>query len=409
MKILLVHEHYRRPGGEDQVFADEGWLLESRGHGVVRHTRHNDALDGTDRLRAAADTVWNRRACAELAAVIDRERPDVLHAHNTFPILSPAIHRTAAARGVATVQTLHNFRLICPQAQLLRDGRVCEDCVGKPFAWPGVLHACYRGSRAATAATAAMSATHRTLGTWGDSVDRFIALTEHGRGLFVRGGLPADRIAVKPNFVHPDPRDRPPVAGDAGGRPSVIFVGRLSPEKGLDVLLSAWPRVTADARLTVVGDGPLAPAVEAAAAADPRVEQPGQIPFEAVLDRIAAADLLVMPSVWYETFGRTVVEAFAAGTPVVASRLGAMAELIEDGVTGTLFPPGDAAALASAVDALLADGARRRRLSAAARRTFEDRYTADRNYDLLTDIYDRAMSRAAARRGTRPAAAPEHA
>ena len=345
MKVLLVHEHYRRPGGEDQVFADEGWLLESRGHAVVRHTRHNDEVGRTGRLRLAAETVWSRRAAAEVGALIDRERPDVMHCHNTFPLLSPSILHAAARRGVATVQTLHNFRLVCPQAQLLRDGRVCEDCVGKAFAWPGVLHACYRGSRSATAATAALSAAHRALGTWRETVDRFIALTNFSRDLFARAGLPADRIDVKPNFVHPDPGERrgPP---NPDGPPGVVFVGRLSPEKGVDTLLAAWPRVGGrtggDARLTIIGDGPLGDAVSRAAAADPRILPLGRRPFEEVLDRVAAADLLVMPSVWYETFGRTLIEAFAAGTPVVASRLGRWPNW-----SGTARPPGKNAACSS--------------------------------------------------------------
>ena len=399
MKVLVVHERYRRPGGEDVVFEDEAALLESRGHAVVRYERHNDELERTGRLRAAAETVWSRRGAADIDAVIRREKPDVLHAHNTFPILSPSIFHAAAARGVATVQTLHNFRLVCPQAQLLRDGKVCEDCVGKAVAWPAVVHGCYRGSRAATAATAAMLAAHRAAGTWRDAVDRFVALTEFSREIFVRGGLPADRIDVKPNFVHPDPG--PPAEKCLNDPPRAVFVGRLSAEKGVRTLLAAWPHVAGEARLEVIGDGPLAGEVRAAADRDGRVEPVGQLPFGEVLGRIAAADVLVMPSVWYETFGRTTVEAFAAGVPVVASRLGAMAELVEDGATGALFPPGDPAALAAAVNGLLADPDRRRRMGAAARAAYEARFTADRNYDLLLKVYERALARRAA-----PAKAP---
>ncbi|MFH5804241.1 glycosyltransferase [Alienimonas sp. DA493] len=388
MKILVVHERYTQPGGEDQVFLDETALLEARGHTVIRYERHNDELAATGRLRQAVETVWSRRAVGQIDALLRRERPDVMHCHNTFPILSPAVHHAAAKRGVATVQTLHNFRLICPQGALRRDGRICEDCVGRTVAAPAVRHACYRGSRAATAATAAMNAVHHTLGTWTTVVDRFVALTEFSRDLFVRAGLPGERIDVKPNFVAPDPGPGP--AERTGG---VVFVGRLSEEKGLHTLLDAWRRVRSDARLTIVGDGPLGEEVRAAAATDSRITAVGRRPFAEVLERVAAAEALVMPSVWYETFGRTLIEAFAAGTPVIASRLGAMAEIVTDGETGVLFPPGDAAALAAAVDALQSDPPRRRRLGAAARGAYEAGFTADRNYELLRAIYERALAR----------------
>lgn len=388
MKIVIVHERYTQPGGEDQVFLDEAALLESRGHTVIRYERHNDELATTGRLRQAVETVWSRRAVAEIDALLKRERPDVMHCHNTFPILSPAVHHAAARRGVATVQTLHNFRLICPQGALRRDGRICEDCVGRTFAAPAVRHACYRGSRAATAATAAMNAAHHALGTWTHVVDRFIALTEFSRDLFVRAGLPGERIEVKPNFVAPDPGPGP--AERTGG---ILFVGRLSEEKGVSTLLDAWKQVRGDVRLTIVGDGPLGEDVRAAAAADPRITAAGRRPFEEVLQRVAGAEALVMPSVWYETFGRTLIEAFAAGTPVIASRLGAMAELVTDDETGVLFPPGDVAALAAAVNALQSDPARRARLGNAARCAYEAGFTADRNYELLRAIYERAVTR----------------
>ena len=387
MKILLCHNFYQQPGGEDQCFEAEARLLEAGGHEVARCTAHNDAINGMGRLDAARRTFWNAETYARVRALVRRERPAVMHCTNTFPLLSPAAYYAARAEGVPVVQALHNYRLLCPNALFLRDGRVCEDCLHRPLAWPAVLHGCYRGDRAATAVVAAMTAGHRMLRTWSRAVDLYYTPSEFARRKFLQAGMAADRIAVKPNFVAPDP-------GPGTGRGGyVVFVGRLSPEKGLDVLLGAWARMGRPVRLRVVGDGPLADVVRAACSRDPRIEWQGWRPAEEVLSIVGEAACLVMPSTWYETFGRTIIEAFARGTPVVASRLGAMAELVDDGRTGRLFTPGDAADLAAKVQRLLADPAGLGRMREAARREYEGKYTADINYRLLLTIYERAVRR----------------
>ncbi|MBL7042540.1 MAG: glycosyltransferase, partial [Pirellulaceae bacterium] len=322
MKLLLCHNYYQQPGGEDQVFAAEGRLLRSRGHHVVEYTKHNDDIKRMGRWEAAKKTVWNGEVYEELRELIRSERPDILHATNIFPLISPAAYAAARDEGVPVVQSLHNYRLICPKALLMRDGRACESCLGKRFAWPAVVHACYRGSRAATAVVGTMLAVHRRRGTWTQSVDRYIALTEFARQKLIEGGLPANAITVKPNFLPEDPGP-----GDGLGGYS-IYVGRLSAEKGVDVLLDAWSRIDGDIPLRIVGDGPLAETVRAATADDPRVRWLGQKPHDEVLDLIGDARFLVFPSICFETFGLTTVEAFAKGTPVVASRLGAMQELV---------------------------------------------------------------------------------
>ncbi len=386
MKVLLCHNYYQQPGGEDQVFAAESRLLHSRGHEVLEYTKHNDDINDMGRLEAARKTIWNRQIYRELRDLIRREHPDILHAANIFPLISPAAYAAARDENVPVVQSLHNYRLICPKALLMRDGRVCESCLGKRTPWPAVVHACYRGSRAATAVVATMLAVHRRRGTWTQLVDRYIALTEFARQKLIEGGLPAEAITVKPNFLPEDPG-----AGDGLGK-YAVYVGRLSPEKGVQVLLDAWSRISSDMPLRLVGDGPLAETVRKAAASDARIEWLGQKPHDEVLDLIGDARLLVFPSNCYETFGLSIVEAFAKGTPVVASRLGAMQELISDGYTGLCFRSGDADDLSAKVQQLWSNHSELARMRSQVRGEFEAKYTADANYEMLMSIYGQVLN-----------------
>jgi glycosyltransferase involved in cell wall biosynthesis len=287
---------------------------------------------------------------------------------------------------VPVVQALRNYRLLCPNALFLRDGRVCESCLGKAIPWPAVVHGCYRDDRAASAVVAALLTAHRALRTWTRAVTLFFTLTEFARRKLVEGGLPANRTVVKPNFIDPDP-------GPGTGRGGyAVFVGRLSPEKGLDTLLGAWERLPEAVPLKVLGDGPLADQVKSAAARDRRIEWLGRRSPAEVLAILGDAALLVMPSIWYETFGRTIIEAYARGTPAVVSRLGAMAELVDDGRTGLLFAPGSADDLVVKVRGLLADPDQLQRMRGAARQEFEEKYTAARNYRLLLGLYEQALA-----------------
>ena len=387
MKILAVHNRYQRPGGEDQVFAEETALLESRNHRVLRCEVHNDKVEHTGRFTLAKDTVWNSSAYRELGTLIHRERPDVVHFHNTLPLISPAGYYAARAEGVPVVQTLHNYRLLCPVALFFREGRVCEDCMGKAIPWPGVVHGCYRGSRAASGVVATMLTVHRAMRTWTETVDVYVALTGFARDKFVEGGLPADKILVKPNFVAPDP------GPGRGGGGYALFVGRLAPEKGTGTMLAAWDRLENSIPLKIVGDGPLKDQVAKAAATRPTVEWLGHRPVAEVQAMMREADMLVFPSEWYETFGRVAAEAFAAGTPVVAADIGAVSELVEHGRTGLKFRPGDPDDLAAQVDRALSKPAQLRRMRGEARAEFEARYTAERNYPKLMEIYRTALER----------------
>lgn len=387
MKILLAHNAYQQRGGEDAVVEAEAALLRSRGHQVQEYQRHNNDLTATGRAQVAVGTLWSTRTMHEVTALLQDARPDILHVHNTFPLISPSLYWAAAAAGVPVVQTLHNFRLLCPQAMLLREGRVCESCVGR-LPLPGVLHACYRASRSQTGMLAGMLVLHRALGTWAHKVHRYIALNEFCRAKFIEGGLPAARIAVKANFVDLPP---PPASARAG----LLYVGRLAPEKGIGVLVRAAGALPTGS-LRVAGNGPEQASLAGTAAVLPL----GALGGAKVVAEMQRASALVLPSLWFENFPRTLVEAFACGLPVIASRLGAMAELVEDGVTGLLVAPGDATDLALKMQWALDHPERMAEMGQAARGVYEARYTADINHAQLLAIYRDAIAEQA--RGAAP-------
>jgi glycosyltransferase involved in cell wall biosynthesis len=362
----------------------EAELLTAAGHEVLRFTVHNDAINSMSKLAAARRTIWNEETYRKLRAIVRRERPAIVHFTNTFPLISPSAYQAAKREGAAVVQSLRNYRLLCPNAQFLRNGAVCENCLERRIPWPGVWHGCYRGSRAGSAVVAAMLAWHRFCGTYAETVDVYYALTEFARRKFVEGGLPAQKIVVKPNFVYPDPEP-----GDGAGG-YAVFVGRLSPEKGITTLLSAWRQLSGDLSLKILGDGPLAGLVEQAARNDSRIRWLGHRPTTEVQRIVGNAACTIVPSLWYEGQPRTIIEAFARGTPVIASRLGSMQELVEEGLNGFLFEPGNADDLAVVIRRWLNEPSHRT-LRSAARREFERRYTAKANYAMLMTVYKRAI------------------
>ncbi len=380
VRVLQLHNRYRQSGGEDVVVEVERELLERHGHRVELLEVSNTEIDSFyDRVRSAFAAVYSPAARARVAAHVRSFRPDVVHVHNFFPLFSPSVYYACREAGVPVVQTLSNYRLICPNGQLFRSGRPCEDCVGRKVAWPGVLHGCYRGSRLGTAAVAAMESAHRWLGTWSGAVDCFIALTEFAKATFVEGGLPEEKIVVKPNFV-PDPGD----PGDGRGG-FALFVGRLSPEKGIATLLSAWKHARSSIRLKVVGDGPLAG--EVAQAAGGSIEYLGAQPRERILTWMRDAAFLVFPSVCYEGLPMVIVEAFSVGLPVIASNLGSMASLVEHGRTGLHFRPGDAVDLAAKIEWARAHPDEMAQMRREARAEYLAKYTPEKNYQMLMEIY----------------------
>lgn len=379
LRILVAHNRYQLAGGEDAVVDAEVELLRRNGHAVETYIRNNDELRDMNAVNAFAQSLWSRRTAEELTGLARAFRPELIHAHNTFALISPSLYWHASRIGIPVVQTLHNFRLLCVQGMFLHESRVCEDCMGR-VPWRGVARRCYRESGAQSAAVATMLAMHRALGTYRHKVTRYIALNDFCRRKFIEGGLPASRIAVKPNFVDIAP---PP----ASLRSGALYVGRLSAEKGIDVLVAAMEKLP-DVKLEVIGSGPLASRLEG----KPRITNAGWRAQSEIYERMRRAAYLVMPSIWYENFPRTLVEAFANGLPVIASRLGALRELIEHGRTGLLFEPGCANDLARHMAWAEAFPEKMRTMGENARRLYETRYTSQQNYERLLAIYEQALA-----------------
>jgi glycosyltransferase involved in cell wall biosynthesis len=388
-----VHNAYRQRGGEDEVVESEVAMLRGHGHDVRLFTASNAGISERGAPAAALKSVWNHWVYRDMLALLRAWPADVVHLHNTFPILSSAAHRAARTAGAAVVQTLHNYRLLCVNGLLFRRGRPCEACVGRALPWPGALRGCYRDSRLASAAAVVAVAAARALGVTGRAVDRFVVGSRFAAEKLVAGGLPREKVAVRANFLHPDPGP----GGGAGGY--ALFVGRLVPEKGVRPLLDAWRRLGERLPLRVVGGGPLADEVERAARDIPGVSRLGELPRDAVAEQMGEAAFLVMPSLWYETFGRVGMEAMARGTPIAAARIGAVAELVDEGRTGVTFAPGDVDGLVAAVERLLADPGALVAMRGASRLRFEERHTAARHYPELIGVYERAAAEAERRRG----------
>lgn len=378
-RILVVHNSYRQRGGEDTVVAAEMALLRAHGHEVETYSRTNDSISELPAAQVAIGTLWSSQTTDELSRRITAFRPDIIHVHNTFPLVSPSLYWAAARQKVPVVQTLHNYRLLCPQAMLLRDNQVCEDCLGR-LPWRGVLRRCYRGSTLQSAILGGMLVLHRSIGTYENKVTRYIALNRFSRDKFVQGGLPADRISVKPNFV--DIPERAPVA-----RSGALFVGRVATEKGIALLLQALDTVPG-LHIDVVGNGPRMADIDA----HPRARAHGILESAQVMEFMHRAAYLVMPSIWYEGFPLVLMEAFACGLPVIASRLGSMPELIEDGHTGLLFNPGSADDLAAKMAWAESHPEEMQRMGANARAEYVAKYTPDTNYEQLMTIYMAAVS-----------------
>ncbi|WP_433169678.1 glycosyltransferase [Kribbella sp. CA-247076] len=396
----MLHNRYRtgQPSGENTVVAQTVDLLGNSGHEIDLYVRNSDDIAGMsrkDRALLPVRSVWSFSAERDLTHLLQEQRPDVVHVHNTFPLFSASVLRAAYRLDLPVVATLHNFRLMCANAVLQRDGRPCESCVGRlPLA--GVRHGCYRGSRVQTLPLATSIGVHHTLGTWQKYVTTFVVPSEFVAGRYAAHGFDPDRIVVKPHAVpHSGAVRQGP--GDA-----VVFLGRLEEDKGFADLLRAWD--SSLGRLVVVGDGPLRAEAERRAASDPSIQVKGQLPWAEGMEVLRSARVAVVPARSYETFGLVVVEAFAHGVPVVASRLGALAELVDDGETGALTEPGDPEGLRKALG-LVGDPVTSIAFGERARQVYLDRFTPERDLAATERIYTDAIARHAdggrTRRGRR--------
>jgi glycosyltransferase involved in cell wall biosynthesis len=389
LKILILHNSYKQPGGEDGTVQRESMILRAGGHCVVTYFRHNRDINEDSlfsKIETGSKAIWARDSYREITALLASEKPDLAHFHNTFHLISQSAYYACRDANVPVVQTLHNYRLFCAPGIFYRDGGICEECLEHSL-FSSVLHGCYRESRAQTVAVALSLAVQQKLQTWTRIVDCYIAPTNFVRRKFVAAGLPPDKVLVKPNFVDPDPGER------RGVGEYVIFVGRLTAEKGLRTLISAWALLERRIPLIIVGDGPLRSELEQEAVKKGmrNVAFTGALPNAETLALTKGAKFLIFSSEWYETFGTTIVEAFACGVPVVCSKLGAMQELVEHGRTGLHFTPGDPEDLGAKVNWAWNHPAEVEEMSLAARREYEEKYTPSQNYRMLMTAYEFAL------------------
>jgi glycosyltransferase involved in cell wall biosynthesis len=378
LRVLIAHNHYQQHGGEDEVVTAEVNLLRRFGNHVELYERNNKEIDNIAKLNLLGQTFWSRKTQYDLKRLIGDFHPDIIHVHNTLPLISASIYWTAAQLGIPIVQTLHNFRLMCPQGMFLRDGKICEDCLGH-LPWRGVVRKCYRQSVAQSAVIAGALSVHRLCGTYESKVTAYIALNNFCRNKFLDAGIPKDKIFIKPNFVDIPPHERK--ISDRG-----LFVGRLSAEKGVEILTQALHKLN-KVSIDVIGTGPLSSLVSDHA----YVRYHGWKNSDQVYEKMRSASYLIMPSIWYENFPRTLVEAFACGLPVIASNFGAMAELIKHGHTGLLFDHDSVDSLAAAIQWAEQNPKTMAIMGEHARQEYENKYTAEKNYSQLMSIYRAAI------------------
>ncbi len=388
MRILKVHNHYTGLGGEDTVYQGEMKLLRSHGHEVTEYLEYNEKIETMSKVSVALQTLWSNASYQKLKKFLEEVRPEVVHFHNTFPLISPSAYYACHDLNIPVVQTLDNQRLICPASTFYRNEKLCLDCLGKTTPWPGVLHGCYHDSRIHTAVVASMVTLHRWLGTWGTKIDTFLCSTSFYRDLFVQAGFPADKMVVMPHFVQQQPWfELSESTGDYA-----LFVGRLDPEKGVNTLLEAWRFL--DFPLMIRGEG----RIEERARAFVRqhglknIEFLERISERALSDLIGNARFLIMPSEgYYETFGLVIIEAYARGVPVIASNIGVVPELVADRHSGLLFKAGDPQDLAQRARWMWDHPLQAKELGSNGRAVYLERFTQDQCYETLMGVYNRLI------------------
>lgn len=397
MKALLVHEYYRSssPSGEDRVFEREKELLQQNGLTVESLIFKNDFIGtkyGPSVFKTALYTPWSPIGKRMVKEAIRKFSPDLVHFHNTFPVLSQSAIYQAKKMGCATVQTLHNFRTVCAQAMLMKPDGICEKCIGK-YPWPALTNKCYRNSVLATAPLAANIALHRFLKTWQTKVDRIIVLSEFNKNKFVGAGFPADKISVKPNFFEDNIRDN---NYRNGKEINWLFIGRLKEEKGVQFLPVVWKRLGAKAPLLhIVGDGPYLETLKSEISSlglDKKIILHGHCSSEQVQNFLRRSSLLVFPSIWYEAFGLVIGEAYAAGVPVAASKIGTPAYIVQNGITGAHLHSGDIDDMVKQLSFLIEHPDLLREMGRNARKEYENKYTPERNFQIIMDIYIEAFT-----------------
>ncbi|PGY12668.1 glycosyltransferase family 4 protein [Bacillus sp. AFS031507] len=390
MKVLFVHNYYKKSGGEDKVVEEEINLLQDHGVEVVKYFISNDEID-TEGLRnkisLGINTIWSRNQYFKIKEILINEKPDVAHFHNTFPLLSPSVYYACKELGVPVVQTLHNYRLACPGALFLRDGNICEECISGSL-FNSIKHGCYRNSRIQTIPLTAMLATHRFLDTWNKRVDKYIVLTDFAKDKFSQIGLDSSKIVVKPNFI----RQLSWNFTLENNYDRIVFVGRISKEKGLQLLLEAWSNIETNVKLEIIGDGPLKEELEGKFGYLHNVKFLGRLNSNEVLEHMHKAKFLVVPSLWYEGFPMTIVESYSVNTPVISSNIGSLKEVVIDEVTGFHFENNNIRDLERVLKKALLYS-KHSELQNNVKMQFEENYTSTKNYNMLIKIYEEVIRR----------------
>jgi len=391
MKILIVHNRYLQKGGEDTVAQSEFNLLKDFGHDVRIYERSNEEIENSsllEKLRFLFEMRWSRRSYNDIRKVLRGFRPDVVHFHNIFLVLTPSVYSACKDEGIPVVQSLHNFRLICPNGLLLRDNRICEECVKAKSFWKSILYGCYKKSRLFTAALAGTLSHHWKKKTWINMVDAYIMATEFGRQKYINFGIPSEKIMLKPNIIYPNLFNQKKDKGYA------LYVGRLSKEKGVEVLLKAWKSIQGF-QLKIMGDGPLLDDLKSTVDREKieNVEFLGFVSSSEYLRYMQGASFVVIPSVCYENFPCVVSEALACGIPILASRLGGMPEIIKDQEAGVLFKAGDIDDLAEKIKSIIHSKEFLAKIRSNVLNVYEEKYSPEVNYKILMTVYNKVIKK----------------
>ena len=385
IKILLVHNRYKQSGGEDQVFLNESELLKFNGEEVITYTVHNDAIKQSlkSKIEVGINSIWSYKEYKKFKRFLRYNKPDIVHVHNFFPLISPSIFSACNKLNIPVVQTLHNYRLICPAATFLRDNEICEKCLTGSLV-NSVKYGCYRDSVFQTIPVATMIGANRAINTWQMKVDKYIALTNFSKQKFIEGGLPSEKISVKPNFMMESPLLEKTIEREN----YYLFVGRVSKEKGIHLLLEAFVEIEnkTDAKLLIIGDGPEKRKLEEKYKNNTNIVFKGKLNKDEILIYMKKAKYLVVPSIWYEGFPMTIIEAYSVNTPVIASAIGSLKEVVTDNETGFHFIKGNKESLKTTL-LKAASYIKYDFLVHEVGKQYKDKYTSNINYKTLLEIY----------------------
>jgi len=380
MKILLIHNTYQHKGGEDSVLKNEYQLLKEN-NSVEKLLFNNDNIKSSfDKLKIGFNSIYNDSSAKIVEKKIKEFSPDIIHVHNFFPIASPSIFYVANRLNIPIVMTIHNYRLICPNALLFKNNEICEKCINKSFAIDGVLNGCYRESRVQTFALALMSYIHKKRKTWNTKIDKYIALTNFAKNKILNSSLNLDdnKIVIKPNFVEDN-------GFDYDKEEYFLFVGRLSIEKGIKLLLKSFEEN--HKKLIIIGSGPLEAVVKESSQKNSNIKYVGYQNKEFIINKLKKAKALIFTSIWYEGMPMTILEAFSVGTPIIAPNIGGPNEIVKNHINGLIYESNNLNSLSSKIEILASENKLHKQLCVGARKSYEEGYTVAKNYKLLMDIY----------------------